>query len=117
MSPLRTWPQTNETDEFVTLTRNAGSVIAFEDGDDLSRQLLFRRTGSVELENEARWAAAAAGKKPVIVINAWPSYESALGTILKSTGEKSKTVTRWGSVMLKTGRPLPWSASNSKVHM
>ena len=74
MSPLRTWPQTNEREEFVTLTRKAGSVIAFEDGDDLSKQLLFRRIGSVELENEARWAAAAAaGKKPVTVINACPS--------------------------------------------
>ena len=73
MSPLRTWPQTSEREEFVTLTRKAGSGIAFEDWDDLSRQLLFLRAGSKELENEARWAAAAAGKKPVTVINACPS--------------------------------------------
>ncbi len=106
LSPNCRGPHTNEMEEFVALMLEASKLIVFEDEDDISRQLLFRNAGSTEPENDAR-EAAADGNEPVTVIDAWPSWESALGALCRDTGEKSKTVTRWGRVMLKTGGLLP----------
>ena len=93
-------------EEFEALMLEANKLRVFEDEGDISRQLLFRNAGNKEPENDARWAAAD-GNKPVMVINAWPSWDSALGALCTDTGEKSKTVTRWGRVMLNTGELLP----------
>jgi hypothetical protein len=102
LSPASRGPHTNEMEELVTLRPEAARLRVFEDEDDFSTQLLFRMVGNIEPENEARWLAAV-GNDPVTVINAWPSWEMALGAIRRDTGEKSKTVTFWGNVMLKTG--------------
>ena len=45
---------------------------AFDDEDDLNKQLLFRKLGNVESANETRWTTPD-GNWPVTVIDACPS--------------------------------------------
>ena len=93
----------------------AASVKVLADDDEVNRQLLLRKLGSLAPEKEER-CATPDGKSPDTVIDAWPSWEIALGATRRDEGEKSKTVTSWGNEMLKTGLLLPWPTTKCSTH-
>ncbi len=73
--------------------------MVLEEEEDLKRQLLLRKLGSLVPENEA-CCATPDGKVPITVIDACPSWEIILGVIRSDAGEKSKTVTKGGDEKL-----------------
>ena len=115
LSPASSGPQTNEIEVLDVLRPEAASVIVFEDEGEVNRQLLLRKLGSLVPEKEAR-GVPPDGNEPVTVIEACPSCEIALGATRRDEGEKSKTVTRWGNEILKTGLLLLWPTTKCSSH-
>ena len=102
--PSSNGPQTSDTVEFVLIDRLAARMNSFALDEDagVKRQLLLRKKRIVESEKKVR-GQASDGNVPVMVSDASPAYDKLLGSTRKETGEKSRTVTAMGRVMLKTG--------------
>ena len=64
----------------------AASVKVLADDNEVNRQLLLRKLGSLVLEKEAR-GVPPGGNEPVTVMEAWPSWEIALGAMRRDEGE------------------------------
>jgi hypothetical protein len=71
---------------FDTLRPVAARVNVLDVEGEVNRQLLLRKLGSLVLEKEAR-GVPPGGNEPVTVMEAWPSWEIALGAMRRDEGE------------------------------
>ena len=104
VKPSSKGPQTSDTVEFVLidLLATRTNCFAYDDDKAVNKQLSLRTEGTAILEKNAR-GESLDGNVPVMVSAARPAYDKLLGSIRKKPGEKSRTVTAIGRLMLKTG--------------
>ena len=104
VNPSSKGPQTSDTVELVLIDLLATRIncFAYDDDEAVNKQLSLRTEGAAILEKNAR-GEAWDGNVPVMVSAASPAYDKLLGSIRKKPGEKSRTVTAIGRLMMKTG--------------
>ena len=104
VKPSGKGPHTSDTVEFVLIDLLATRIncFAYDDDEAVNKQLSLRTEGAAILEKNAR-GEACDGNVPVMVSAASPAYDKLLGSIRKKPGEKSRTVTAVGRLMMKTG--------------
>ena len=106
VTPSSKGPQTSDTVEFVLIDLLATRINCFAyDDEAVNKQLSLRTEGAAILEKNPR-GEASDGNVPVMVSAASPAYDKLLGSIRKKPGEKSRTGTAIGRLMMKTGALL-----------